>query len=242
MKRLWTSVSAIAFAILALLAVAQEKLGPPIKVVDPGGPGKAPSDAVILFDGRDLSHWVHENGAPARWTLESGEMVCKTGTGDIHSREKFRSAQIHVEFNTPDMPNAHGQARANSGVYIQGRYEIQILDSYRNPTYAMGSAGSVYQQHDPLVNACRPPGQWQTYEIIFHAPQCTGTKVTVPARVTILQNGVLIQDDADITGPTGEGARDNACEAGPLKLQDHKHPDVTATYMRFRNIWLRPLS
>jgi hypothetical protein len=221
--------------------IAQEKLGPPIKEVDPGGPGKAPSDAVVLFDGHDLSQWTRGDGSPAKWAVENGEIVCKTGTGDIFSKAKFKDAQIHVEFNTPNMPNAHGQARANSGVYIQGRYEIQVLDSYKNPTYFAGSAGSVYGQHDPLVNVSRPPGDWQSYDIVYHAPKCSGEQITQQASVTILYNGVLIQDDASISGPTGGGEKGHDCDAGPLRLQDHNYPGIRETFMRFRNVWFRPL-
>lgn len=239
--KLLSIVAVIAALVAAAFLLAQEKLGPPIKVVDPGGPGKAPSDAVVLFDGHDLSQWTRGDGSPAKWAVENGEIVCKTGTGDIYSRPKFKDAQIHVEFNTPNMPNARGQARANSGVYIQSHYEIQVLDSYKNPTYEAGSAGSVYGQHDPLVNVSLPPGEWQTYDIIYHAPKCEGERITQPPRVTILYNGVLIQDDAVITGPTGGGDKNHICDAGPLRLQDHFHPDVKETFMRFRNIWFRPM-
>ena len=224
-----------------LVLVAAETLGPPINVVDPGGPGKAPSDAMVLFDGKNLDAWTHRNGRPVKWTVANGEMICKTGSGDVFSKAKFTDAQIHVEFNTPSMPNAHGQARANSGVYLHSRYEIQVLDSFNNPTYFAGGAGSVYGQHDPLVNVTRPPGEWQSYDIIFHGPKCEADKVTAPARVTILQNGVLIQDNAAISGPTGGGDKDNVCEAGPLRLQDHGYPGIKATLLKFRNVWFRPL-
>jgi hypothetical protein len=237
MKRTWIVV----VAWVSILA-AGEELGPPIKVVDPGGPLKAPSDAVVLFDGTTLDAWTHRDGSPVKWTIVNGELICKTGSGDIFSKVKFRDAQIHVEFSTPNMPDAHGQARANSGVYLQSHYEIQILDSFRNPTYKAGSAGSVYGEHDPLVNVTRPPDQWQSYDIVFHAPRCDGSaRVTKPARVTILQNGVLIQDEATISGPTGGGDRDHVCEPGPLRLQDHGYPGIQATLLRFRNVWLREL-
>ncbi len=232
----------LALASFTLLQ-AQEKLGPPIPVVDPGGPSKAPSDAIVLFGGHDLSPWTHKDGSAPKWTVRDGEMIVKSGTGDLYSKARFRDAQIHVEFATPNMPQVHGQARANSGVYLQSRYEIQILDSYQNPTYEAGSAGSVYQQHSPLVNVTRPPEQWQSYDIIFHAPRCTADgHIQDPARVTILQNGVLIQDNVTISGPTGGGARDNPCDPGPLRLQDHNHPDVKETFLRFRNVWMRPLA
>jgi len=235
MKRIFIIVAAVA------TLAADEKLGPPIRVVDPGAPGKAPSDAVVLFGGTNLDQWRRGDGSKPKWTVENGEMICKSGTGDVFSKPTFKDAQIHVEFNTPFMPDAHGQARANSGVYIHGSYEIQVLDSYQNPTYEAGSAGSVYGQHDPLVNVTRPPGEWQTYDIIFHAPKCEADVVKQPARVTILQNGVLIQDEATISGPTGGGDKGDACQAGPLRLQDHVYPGIKATLLKFRNVWFRAI-
>lgn len=226
--------------LLAALEIYGAEAPQPV-AVDPGGAGKAPSDAVVLFGGGDLSEWIHKDGKPAAWAVENGEIVCKTGTGNIHTKRKFSSAQIHIEFATPNQRDATGQARGNSGVYIQGRYEIQILDSYRNPTYADGSAGSVYGQSPPAVNASRPPEQWQSYDIIFRAPKCYGTHFLAPGRVTILHNGVVIQDDTELKGPTPGGLDGDVCEPGPLLLQDHIHPDVAETALRFRNIWVRPL-
>jgi len=231
--------NAICISIWALcIASSQERVGPQPPVVDPGPP---PSDAVVLFGGKGLSEWVHKDGRPAQWTVQKDAMICKSGSGDVYSRRKLGSAQIHLEFSEPLMPSVNGQARGNSGVYIQGRYEIQVLDSYRNPTNADGSCGAVYGQHAPLVNACRPPETWQSYDIVFHAPQCEGGHVIQPATVTILQNGVLIQDHAAIMKPTPGGTEDNPCDPGPLMLQDHFHPDVKQTELRFRNIWYRPI-
>ena len=210
-------------------------------VVDPGPPGTAPSDAIVLFNGRDLSQWVHADGKPATWAVENGAIVCKTGTGDIHTKQKFSSAQIHIEFATPHQAEAKGQARGNSGVYVQGRYEIQVLDSYQNPTYPEGSAGAVYAQSAPVVNASRPPKEWQTYDIIFHAPQCYGGHAVKAGTITILHNGVLIQDHFELEGPTAGGLGGDVCEPGPILLQDHIHDDVKETALRFRNIWVRPL-
>ncbi len=235
MKRSPTSILLFA-TVCAYAAEAPQPVA-----VDPGGPGKAPSDAVVLFDGSDLSEWTHRDGKAATWAVENGAIVCNTGTGNIHTKRKFSSAQIHIEFSTPNQRNAKGQARGNSGVYIQGRYEIQVLDSYRNPTYADGSAGSIYGQSPPAVNAGRPPEQWQTYDIIFHAPKCYGGHFLEPGRVTILHNGVLIQDDFELKGPTPGGLGGHVCEPGPLLLQDHIHPDVEETALRFRNIWVRQL-
>jgi hypothetical protein len=228
-------------ACLIVTAAAHSQNAPQPRVVDPGQPGAPPSDAIVLFSGKDLSEWVHRNGSPASWTLSNGEMVCKSGAGDIITRRKIGSAQFHVEFSTPNMPNAKDQARGNSGVYIQSRHEIQILDSYQNPTYANGSCGAVYGQYAPLVNVSRPPQQWQTYDIVFHAFQCTGGKVTQPGTLTIFQNGVLIQDHVALRVPRAGGAGSDPCAPAPLLLQDHYHPDVKETFMRFRNIWYRPL-
>ena len=164
-----------------------------------------------------------------------------TGSGNIHTKRKFGSAQIHIEFATPLQAGAQGQARGNSGVYIQGRYELQVLDSHQNPTYADGSAGAIYQQSPPAVNASRPPRQWQSYDIIFHAPKCYGDSVIEPGTVTVLHNGVLIQDHFELQGPTPGGLGGDLCEPGPILLQDHIHEDVKETPLRFRNIWVREL-
>jgi hypothetical protein len=235
--------------ILPALALSLSAQRPPEKIdaqpilVVPGAlPGQPPSDAVVLFDGKDVSQWVYKDGRPAAWPIVDGILTCKSGTGNIYTRKKFGSAQIHVEFATPYMPNAHGQARGNSGVYLQGRYEIQILDSYNNPTYSNGAAGSLYGQHAPLVNVTRPPKEWQIYDIIFHAPLCgTDRKISTPGTVTVLQNGVLVQDNVTIQGRTTSSDDTDPCEDGPLMLQDHFHPDVKETFMQFRNIWIRSL-
>jgi hypothetical protein len=225
--------------LLCSLASAAELPQP--AVVNPGSPGQAPSDAIVLFGGKDLSAWLAKDGGPAKWAVENGEIVCKTGTGNIQTKQKFGSAQIHVEFATPNQADAKGQAKGNSGVYVQGRYEIQVLDSYNNPTYADGSAGAIYQQSAPAVNVSRPPEQWQTYDIVFHAPKCYGNQVIAPGTMTILHNGVLIQDHFEMTGPTPGGLGGELCEPGPIMLQDHIHKDVAETALRFRNLWVRPL-
>ena len=227
----------------AISAAPAEHIDAQPKVVIPGAlPGQPPSDALVLFDGKNADLWVYRDGRPAQWPVLDGALVSKSGTGNIYTKQKFGSAQIHVEFATPDMPNAHGQARANSGVYLQGRYEIQILDSYNNPTYSNGSAGSLYGQYAPQVNVSLPPKQWQTYDIVFHAPQCGPDKqITTPGTVTVLYNGVLVQDHVTIRGRTTSSDDTDVCEDGPLMLQDHYHPDVKETFMKFRNIWIRPL-
>ena len=223
-------------AALALCVFAQsprhQRQQPPA-AVDPGPP---PADAVVLFDGKDLLQWTRNDGTPTGCAIDAGEMLCKTGAGDAYSLPKFRDAQIHLEFKIPYMPDKHGQERGNSGVYLQGKYEIQVLDSFNNPTYANGSCGALYGQAAPLVDASRPPEQWQTYDIIFRAPMCENGEVRRKARVTVLQNGVLIQDHVPVrASQCGE-------ETGPLMLQDHNYPGAPTTMMRFRNIWLRPLS
>ncbi len=237
MKRIPLRIPLV-FLICAVVAAADL---PQPAVVDPGGSGMAPSDAIVLFDGKDLSGWAGNDGGPAKWAVENGEIVCNTGTGNIQTKQKFGSAQIHIEFATPDQAEANGQAKGNSGVYLQGRYEVQVLDSHRNPTYADGSAGAIYGQSAPAVNVSRPPEQWQSYDIIFHAPKCYGDQVIAPATMTILHNGVLIQDHFHLTGPTPGGLGGQPCKPGPIMLQDHIHQDVEKTALRFRNIWLRPL-
>ncbi|MCC7499716.1 MAG: DUF1080 domain-containing protein [Bryobacterales bacterium] len=239
MKVLCCSTAVLVLSLAACVASSRNDQQP--RVVDPGDATHAPSDAIVLFNGTSASEWVHRDGQPAQWPVVNGILVCKSGTGHIYSKRKIGSAQIHVEFATPNMPQAHDQARGNSGVYLQGRYEIQILDSYKNPTYPNGSCAALYGQFAPLVNVTRPPEQWQSYDIIFHAPRCGGGKMIAPGSLTLLQNGVLVQDHVPIEKPTPGATFSDVCEDGPLELQDHHHPDVKETFLRFRNIWYRPL-
>ena len=229
---------AAALAVCLAAAVREQKPEePPPRVVTPGrAPGQPPSDAVILFDGKDMSEWALRDGSPVKCTVDAGIMLCKTGAGNIYSRKQFKRAQIHLEFLPPFMPAQKGQARGNSGVYLHGRYEVQILDSYNNPTYANGSAGALYGTAAPLVNASRPPDQWQTYDLVFRAPKCDADKVVEPGRVTLLFNGVLVLDGVAI-----RHRRDCPGETGPLMLQDHDYKGAPMTHMRFRNVWYRPL-
>ena len=223
------------------LLLAQSEPQP--RVVTPAvAVGQPPSDAVVLFDGKDLLQWVTKDGAPARCRVEDGAIVCRTGDGDIYSKPKFRSAQIHLEWMEPAMPDQHSQARGNSGVYLHGRYEIQILDSYNNPTYPVGACGALYGEYAPLVNACRPPGQWQSYDIVFHPPTCSPDgRLLERGAVTVFQNGLLVQDHATIHH-IGRGCQaDKIGEPGPIMLQDHNYPGAPFTTMKFRNIWYRPL-
>ena len=202
-------------------------------------PGKPPSDAIVLFDGKDLSQWLADSGGPAKWKVENGYMEVVPHSGYIHTKTSFGDCQLHVEFSEPAPPHGESQDRGNSGVFLMGDYEIQVLDSYDNKTYADGQAAAVYGQYPPLVNAARPPGQWQTYDIIFHGPRFdTSGKLLRPARVTVFHNGVLVQDNVELTGPTAHKQRPPykpGPDKAPLALQDHGDP------VRFRNIWIRQL-
>jgi len=215
-------------------------------VITPGtastqdAPGKPPSDAVVLFDGKDSSHWVQKkDGSPAKWTVADGYMEVAPKTGDIQTKESFGDCQLHVEFREPSPPKGEDQDRGNSGVFLMGLYEIQVLDSYNSKTYADGQVAAVYGQYPPLVNAARPPGEWQTYDIIWHGPRFSADgKLTRPAHLTAIHNGVLVQDNVEPTGPTGHHVRPPYTPGPdklPLALQDHNHP------VRYRNIWIREL-
>ena len=214
-------------------------------VITPGtastqdAPGKPPSDAVVLFDGKDLSQWLGTDNGPAKWKVENNYFEVVAHTGYIHTKTAFGDCQLHVEFSEPTPPQGESQERGNSGVFLMGDYEIQVLDSYENKTYADGQAGAVYGQYPPLVNASRPPGQWQTYDIVFHGPRFDSAgKLTRPARVTVFHNGVLVQDNVELTGPTAHKQRPPykpGPDKAPLALQDHGNP------VRYRNIWIRPL-
>ena len=202
-------------------------------------PGRPPSDAIVLFDGKDLSLWAQKDGSAAKWKVENGYFEVVPKTGELHTKDAFGDCQLHVEFSEPNPPKGEDQDRGNSGVFLMGLYEIQVLDSYQSKTYADGQAAAVYGQYPPLVNASRPPGQWQTYDIIFHGPRFDASgKLSRPARVTVLHNGVLVQDNVELTGPTAHHARPPYTptpEKLPLALQDHNHP------VRYRNIWIRSL-
>jgi hypothetical protein len=202
-------------------------------------PGRPPSDAVVLFDGKDLSNWESIKGGPAHWNVVDGCLEVAKGTGDIKSKQGFGDCQLHVEFREPTPPVGMDQSRGNSGVFLQGLYEVQVLDCYGNKTYADGQTAALYGQYPPLVNACLPPGQWQTYDIIFHRPRFERNGNLVrPARISVLHNGVLVQDDVVLTGPTGHYIRPPfvaGADKLPLALQDHGAP------VRYRNIWMREL-
>ncbi len=199
-----------------------------------------PSDGIVLFHGKDLSQWRAADGGPAKWKVGDGYFEVVPKTGNIHTRQAFGDCQLHVEWAAPYPPHGEDQDRGNSGVYLMSLYEIQVLDSYQNKTYPDGQAAAVYGQYPPLVNACRPPGQWQTYDIIFHGPRFDKEgKLLRPAFITVLHNRVLAQDHVAIMGPTEHQKRPPyhvTPDKLPLMLQDHDHR------VRFRNIWVRELA
>lgn len=203
--------------------------------------GGVPSDAVALFDGTNLDeHWEAEDGGEPAWAVEDGVATIARGEGGIRTKKDFCDIQLHIEWRSPaDIEDMDGQNRGNSGVFFQERYEVQVLDSYDNETYPNGQAGSVYKQSIPLVNASRPPGVWQSYDIIYTAPRFDDEgELEKPAYVTVLHNGVLVQNHVEIQGPTrwiGEASYDEAHGCAPLFLQDH---DSAVSY---RNIWVREL-
>ena len=195
-----------------------------------------PEAAVVLFDGTDLSNWTKLDGGAPAWEVADGAMTVTAGEGDIVSKERFTDFLLHLEFMTPDMPDATGQAKGNSGVFLQGRYEIQVLDSYGIDVPGMGDCGAIYNQFAPLVNACKPPLEWQTYDAIFRAARVGESgEVEENARVTVLQNGIVIQNNVQIEGATGGATDGDAAQPGPLRLQDHGNS------VKYRNIWIAPL-
>ena len=197
-----------------------------------------------LFNGSDLSGWRGYKGAPAptKWRVEDGAIVlgAEGGGGDLVTAQEFGDAQLHIEWMTPMPPVGEGQDRSNSGVFFMTKYEVQVLDSWENVTYADGQAGAVYGQYPPLVNASLPPGTWQSYDIVFRRPRFDNAgKVTQPARLTVFHNGVLVQQNVALLGPTSHRVRapyEAHADRLPISLQDHGHP------VRFRNIWIRPLN
>ncbi len=209
-------------------------------IVAPGVAGAAPSDAIVLFDGSDLLAWQHADGSAAKWKMGDGWFEVVPGTGDIETRDDFGDVQLHLEWSTPLPVKGDGQGRGNSGVFLQRRYEVQVLDSHQNRTYSNGQAASIYKQHMPLVNASTAPGTWQTYDIIYRAPRFDKEgALESPATVTVLHNGILVQDGTEIKGETvyeGEPEYSAHPARDALRLQDHDNP------VRFRNIWVRPLA
>ena len=213
---------------------------PEPKVVTPGkNPSDPPSDAIVLFDGKHLDNWLGKDGEKPQWTVANGAMTVAKGTGDIKTRQKFGDIQLHIEWRTPARVEGEGQGRGNSGIFFCEKYELQVLDSYNNRTYSNGQAGSIYKQTMPLVNASRPPGEWQSYDVVFIAPRFKqdGT-VETPGRITVFHNGVLIHHYTEIQGTTEYTGKPKiaAHGKGSLRLQDHGNPTS------FRNIWVREIS
>jgi hypothetical protein len=208
-------------------------------IVTPGTGTSAPSDAIVLFDGTNLNNWVNRDGNAAEWTLADGAVTVKPGSGDIRTKQGFGDVQLHIEWRTPELVKGEGQGRGNSGVFLMGRYEVQVLDNYNNATYPSGQAGSIYKQHIPLVNACKAPGEWQTYDIIFTAPRFNEQgRVSHPARITVIQNGIVVQNNIEIWGSTkfiGLPQYQQHSMKEPIRLQDH------GDLVSFRNIWVREL-
>ncbi len=201
--------------------------------------GRAPSDAIVLFDGTDLLQWTAGDGkSEAKWKIENGYMEVNK-TGSIKTKDGFGSCQLHVEFATPTEPKGESQGRGNSGVFLMGNYEVQILDSFENRTYSDGQASAIYGQYPPLVNASRGPGKWQTYDIIFEAPKFEDKELVEPATLTVLHNGVVVHLRTKLAGKSGHKNPAKWQPHGdklPIQLQDHGNPT------RFRNIWIRPLT
>jgi len=217
---------------------------PQPRMVTPGScssqskPGRPPSDAIVLFKGQDTSKWMRRDGGPVQWKVENGAMIVAAGAGDIQTRQHFGDCQLHIEWASPTKVRGESQGRGNSGVFLMGRYEIQVLDCHSNVTYADGTTAAIYGQYPPLVNACRKPGEWQTYDIFFVAPCFEGEKLVSPAYVTVIHNGVLVHHRQELLGPTGHkilASYKPHPSKGPIRLQDHGNP------VRYRNIWIREL-
>ncbi len=218
--------------------VATEVWEPEPRIVTPGIGTAAPSDAIVLFDGTHTDHWQHGNGTAVQWIIADDAMTVAGGTGSIFTKEKFGDCQLHLEWRSPSVIVGEGQGRGNSGIFFQNRYEVQVLDNFQNKTYSNGQASSIYKQSIPLVNAMSPPGEWNSYDIIFKAPifNSDGMRVS-PGYITVLHNGILTQNHTEIKGtteyiglPINEAHDDDV-----IQLQDHSNP------VSYRNIWLRKL-
>lgn len=253
MYKILTFPLAVVALIISLPAFSQQKdiklppeatefWEPVVRKVSPGEQNQmAPSDAIVIFDGTKLDGFVSakDGSSPAPWKLENGAMTVAPGTGDIQTKEKFGDMQLHIEWSAPTVIKGEGQGRGNSGIFLMSHYEVQVLDSYESRTYSNGQAGSIYKQTPPLVNAMKKPGEWNTYDIYFTAPRFNPDGMVVaPARVTVVHNGVLVQNNTEIKGPTEYIGIPNYKaheDALPIKLQDH------GDLVKFRNIWVRKL-
>jgi hypothetical protein len=243
------NILAILTAILMIASAQAQRTGDPklTEVWNPVPakitPGKtaadAPSDAIVLYNGKDGAAWQMTNGKDFNWKTDSGFMQVKPGAGNIQTKQGFGSCQLHIEWRTPYVVKGEGQGRGNSGIFLMSRYELQILDNYNNKTYSNGQAASIYKQRMPLVNACRPPGEWQTYDIIFTAPQFNAdSSLKSAAKITVFHNGVLVQNNTEIWGGTEYiGTPEYKMHESklPIILQDH------GDLVSFRNIWIREL-
>ena len=206
-------------------------------------PGKtsadAPSDAIVLFDGKSGNAWRHTNGKDFNWKIDSGFMQVKPGNGNIQTKLGFGSCQLHIEWRAPYVVKGDGQGRGNSGIFFMSLYELQVLDNYNNRTYSNGQAASIYKQRMPMVNACRPPGEWQTYDVIFTAPQFNAdSSLRSAARITVIHNGVLVQNNIEIWGSS------EYIGIPTYKVQDSRLPIILQDHgdlVSFRNIWIREL-
>jgi hypothetical protein len=244
MKTLTASVLLIA---ISSVLMAQNKKTPestelwePVPpIVTPGEGTAAPSDAIILFDGTNLNEWTNAKGGAAEWSQADGCVTVKPGTGSIKTKQGFGDCQLHIEWRAPAEVRGEGQGRGNSGIFLQERYELQVLDCYNNTTYSNGQTGAIYKQSIPLVNACKKPGEWQTYDIVYTAPHFNDNgRIEDPPRITVLHNGVLIQNSVEITGTTEFIGMPKSAVHGrkePLSLQDHGNK------VSYRNIWIREL-
>jgi len=220
------------------LAKATELWEPRPPKVTPGtNYGEAPSDAIILFNGKDLSEWASLDGTPANWTVSDGNFtVLKGKDNNIQTKKKFGDIQLHIEWRSPSIIVGEGQGRGNSGIFLQEQYEVQVLDSYESRTYSNGQAGSIYKQSIPLVNPTRKPGEWQSYDIIYTAPRFSENgRVIIPAYVTVILNGVVVQNHTQIQGATNYKGYPRYTPHGKasIRLQDHGNP------VSYRNIWVR---
>lgn len=218
---------------------ATEVWKPAPSVITPGtATNTAPSDAIVLFDGKNTMEWTHADGSAVKWEVADNAMTVVKGAGGIKTKRTFGDCQLHIEWRTPAEVVGKGQGRGNSGIFLQSRYELQVLDNYENETYSNGQAASIYKQSIPLVNACRPPGEWQTYDVIYTAPRFNedGVKVAA-AHITVLHNGVLVQNNTEIKGTTEYIGLPKNSKHGkaPIMLQDHSNP------VSYRNIWIREL-
>lgn len=242
------TITAACFLVPVLIAQAQspeidpsltEVWEPEPAMVIPGAGNEPPSDAVVLFDGTDLSAWQHLDGRDAEWSVANGAMTVAGKTGDIQTREGFGDVQLHIEWRTPVVVEGEDQGRGNSGVFLQGLYEVQVLDSFKNRTYSNGQAASLYKQHVPLVNSSRGPGEWQEYDIVFRAPRFDAKgELSEASFITVFHNGVLVQNHVKLRGPTIYRGQPEYKAHGyrlPLMLQDHGNP------VSYRNIWVREL-